>query len=610
MGNVGRTKGKLIRLVDEQQPERRVVIETGESRGVGSDVGVVPEARSERWVRGHQPPLPTWLEKIRDDQWDSVQEITSRFRDGAKVVFFDAPTGTGKSLIGELVRRELEVRQGLYVCSTKSLQDQYARDFDYAKVLKGRANYTPTTQQRHHQQQRSFDRALQSRITCADCDRSPGGAPREDQSCTWCEFVEDCPYLRARDSAIAAPVGILNTAYALASWNHNPTFKGRELVVADESDLLERELMGFVEIRVPRKVVAELGVDVPKKGSHMPTIRSWLVDVIAPGVAEMVKARKRSGLRDVESVREVDRFESLVADVLRVQEREDGWVRDGGEEDGDGGRRGSSDGLVLKPVHVGDLGDKYLWSHADRWLCMTGTLVSAEMEAEALGLEDAGIKWDEVRAGMQFPVENRRVVYVPAGKMTRKSEEEGLPGVLRAVEVVLEAHPGVNVLVHTHTYKLAEAVSRHVKRCRVVLGGRPVITYQNSWGRDDALGLFKGHADKGGSVLVAASMDRGVDLPGDLCRVQVIVKVPFASLGDRQVSARMSTPGGQLWYQVGTTRTIMQMTGRAVRGMDDYAVTYVLDESFGKVYGEGRRMGLWPEWWMDGVEVARLKDYT
>jgi Rad3-related DNA helicase len=102
------------------------------------------EQRAREWAaRSTDPPLPDWLQ-IRDYQLDAVERVVKEYEAGARVVFLDAPTGTGKTAIAEMVRRRLEVARGLYVCTTKSLQDQVARDFPYARVLKGRANYTPT----------------------------------------------------------------------------------------------------------------------------------------------------------------------------------------------------------------------------------------------------------------------------------------------------------------------------------------------------------------------------------------------------------------------------------------------------------------------------------
>lgn len=564
-----------------------------------------------------QPPLPEWVQEIRDHQLYATEQIAKEFARGAKVVFLDAPTGTGKSLIGELVRRELRVERGLYVCSTKSLQAQYLADFPYARVLKGRANYIPTKMV-GKQGGGWKSRARQDFITCADCDKTGGGIGEEvmgEASCSWCWDVAECPYLVARHEALGAPVGVLNTAYLLAECNGPGKFRGRELVVVDEADLMEQELLGFVELRVPRTVVEKVGLEVPKKGSHMTTIRRWLEEELDPALKELGGRIRGNG---VEERREKDRLEKLRGAVKRVVEREEGWVREGDEEAGEGARgKGAGtrpDSLVLKPVSVEDVGARYLWQHADRWLCMTGTLVSAEMEAENLGLEAVGIEWGEVRVPMMFDKERRKVVFLPIASMTRTGQEQGGVGkVLEAIPKLLARHEGVNVLIHTHTYKLAKEISEGVERAlREVRDPRPVLTYTDSWGRDRVLEEFKGHAggEGGGTgaVLVASSMDRGVDLPGDLCRVQIIVKMPFASLGSRQVSERLRGPMGQLWYTVNTVRSIMQMTGRAVRGTDDEAITYIVDEQFSKVLKDGKKMGLWVEWWLDSLEVGRVRE--
>jgi ATP-dependent DNA helicase DinG len=236
---------------------------------------------------------------------------------------------------------------------------------------------------------------------------------------------------------------------------------------------------------------------------------------------------------------------------------------------------------------------------------MSGTVVSAETMAEGLGLEEAGIEWATVELPMRFPVENRRVVFAPVVGMTKKQQDIAgtLDKMLRAVERVVARHEGENILIHTHTYKLARDVAEHLR------ADRYVETYTNSWDRERALREFKKGAANGGTVLVAPSMDRGIDLPGDLCRVQVIVKVPMASLGSRQVSERLRTPGGSDWYLANTVRTVMQMTGRAVRGMDDWAVCYILDSHFSKVLGDGKRRGMWPQWWLDALELGRMKEY-
>src|ERR1044071_802580 len=105
--------------------------------------------------------LPPWAHTVRPAQQEAVDAIVRRFEGGAQVVILDAPTGSGKTLVAELVRRALNTR-ALYVCVDRGLQDQVLRDFDYAKIIKGRRNY-PT-----------LDRAQAfPELTCEDCLGSP-----------------------------------------------------------------------------------------------------------------------------------------------------------------------------------------------------------------------------------------------------------------------------------------------------------------------------------------------------------------------------------------------------------------------------------------------------
>lgn len=100
--------------------------------------------------------------------------------------------------------------------------------------------------------------------------------------------------------------------------------------------------------------------------------------------------------------------------------------------------------------------------------------------------------------------------------------------------------------------------------------------------------------------MVAPSLDRGIDLADDKCRVVVVAKMPFPYLGDRQIAAKLYSRGGQMWYNVQTIRTVIQMTGRATRHSADRSTSYILDSQFNSVWNKGR--GLWPSWWTDAID--------
>jgi Rad3-related DNA helicase len=76
-------------------------------------------------------------------------------------------------------------------------------------------------------------------------------------------------------------------------------------------------------------------------------------------------------------------------------------------------------------------------------------------------------------------------------------------------------------------------------------------------------------------VLMGPSILEGLDLASDKSRLQIFLKVPFPSLGDKFVSAKMNFQPD--WYSWKTTCSILQGVGRSVRSKDDWCVTYFLD---------------------------------
>ena len=538
--------------------------------------------------------LPDWVTEFRPHQFDAVLEIVDAYRRGMQVVELDAPVGSGKTLIGEMVRVVLGGK-GAYVCTTRSLQDQIAQDFDCA-VVKGRANY-PTI--------------LFDELTAEDCTGT---------GCVYCPDRDDCPYQVALASYHAAPLGVANTAYLLGQINGgNPNAKitkGRELVVIDECDELESVLVGSVEVYVGERAIGDWGGTPLKKGVHTKTQIEWLRDH-ARLASEWARAHGRT--RDVEMRRRVARVRRLSAQMVQVAQGitkdPDLWVREYSE------RRGrETDAVMFKPVLVGEYGMSKLWRHAPRFLAMSGTIISPDQWSRDVGVigggqdgvEPWGLEWEPVSVAMTFPVENRPIFYSPAADMKsgdRDTYEQRVSDMSDGIGKVVDKHDDSGILCHTVSYaltkrlyeKLTGRVPRDSGITRATRHERTILTYTDAASRDHAL---QAYVDEPGSVLLAPSMDRGIDLAGDLCRCVIVAKLPFPNLGDRRVAARMRLEGGQNWYSMLTARTLVQMTGRGVRSADDHATSYILDAQFNGWHYKNKQ--LLPKWWRDALEPKPL----
>src|SRR5215467_10651225 len=80
-------------------------------------------------------PFPT----LRDKQSYVLKEIDAAFTSGYEYIVLEAPTGFGKSPVAIATALTLGTS---YICtSAKDLQTQYARDFPFLKVAKGKNNF-------------------------------------------------------------------------------------------------------------------------------------------------------------------------------------------------------------------------------------------------------------------------------------------------------------------------------------------------------------------------------------------------------------------------------------------------------------------------------------
>src|SRR5215472_13725728 len=81
-------------------------------------------------------PFPT----LRDKQSYVLKEIDAAFTSGYKHLVLEAPTGFGKSPVA--ISTALTLGSSYICTSTKDLQSQYARDFSFVRVAKGKSNFT------------------------------------------------------------------------------------------------------------------------------------------------------------------------------------------------------------------------------------------------------------------------------------------------------------------------------------------------------------------------------------------------------------------------------------------------------------------------------------
>ena len=336
--------------------------------------------------------LPDWVEEIRPQQKEAVDVIVKSFDSSGPTRIFqlDAPTGSGKTLIAELTRQRLGYRV-VYLCSTLALQSQFALDFPYAAVLRGRSNYLTLD---------SLDRDL----TCADCVKEkltylkcqlpcsscppphcecpPNVCLRESEEqlhCRWCHPVTSCPYESAKATAFRSDLVCTNLSYFLneANFVNRLTYK-RDLIIIDEADLIEDALLHFVTVAVSPRQQKDFGLYPPDRKTVESSWIAWAIS--AESTVRTLLRRKPTG--EIHSIRRHKSLSRLLDNIKRLNDPDSGlasgnWVYTGYDKGG----------IEFKPIRVDSLANDLLWRHCDRWLLMSATTISFAVEADNLGMD-------------------------------------------------------------------------------------------------------------------------------------------------------------------------------------------------------------------------------
>jgi Rad3-related DNA helicase len=248
---------------------------------------------------------------------------------------------------------------------------------------------------------------------------------------------------------------------------------------------------------------------------------------------------------------------------------------------------------VLRPLDAAPFAP-ILFEMADTKVHMSAYPGSKAIYCRSLGLDPKHVAWCKIDSA--FDPKNRPVLMTFIGQMRKSRVDQTLPKAIKFVELILDKHTGEKGLIHTNSYKIAKAMMDELSKTK---HRARLIFPQNSDERETAFDLHKSSSRP--TVILSPSMTEGFDFAGDLARWQVIMKVPYPNLGDKQVNAKRERDPE--WYQLETVKTLVQATGRICRSEDDYGITYILDADFDMLWG--RYKDFFPEWWTESVQFVK-----
>ena len=522
------------------------------------------------------------FENPREGQLEIIADIEEAISKGYKYIILEAGTGTGKSAVATTLARMYE--SAYILTMTKQLQKQYADEFDFP-LVKGRGNFDCLKD--------GFD------VTCdmGACKTAPksskffcpygisknptltGELAFQDSfgGDVFFQTNDHCKYWQQKANAINSPITLMNYDYAILELNYVKHFGKRSLLILDEAHNIEDKLMRTMEINLYNR---QLEKDIKKVISPQ-TLKSaekgeWIMEIDAiQGHYSDIE------IKDLPT-NKADRINSTIAKLKSLKtnlEKEPGnWVIDADEH-----------GVSFKPLRVNHYAEDYLFKHGDVVIFLSATILSHKMFSKWLGLDPREVY--HIQVDSPFSVEKRPIELNLAGKMSKSRVKQSAPKSIEILQKILKRHEGEKGLIHTHSYKCQQYIINNLYSNRLISHGNN--------NRERVLTYFEEAENP--LVLVSPSMSEGVDLPYDKCRFQVIYKIPFPYLGDKQVHMRMKKD--QRWYAYKTAMTLMQAYGRGMRAEDDSCVTYILDSDIQMLLKSPLYKSLIPEFFKEAIVI-------
>ncbi len=509
-----------------------------------------------------------------------------------RFVIIEAETGSGKSFCAYTIGKYLYLKEncgekykkGVWILtSQKILQDQYTKDLGPPKgeicSIKSSSNY----QCQYFKDNKCSE--SQHLLTQADKDS------KFYKSCSY-----KCIYKMSKKSYLQSSIGITNFPYFLTESSFIGKIEPRQLLIIDEAHSIEDELSKFIEVVISEKFSnLFLNINMPNKLDLKDNAFIWIKDFYFPALKSKIEEDKIELLKFKDSnLDETDEAKRLINNIDKLSKHlskiekflllyhKDNWVFNTIVQLGNSNRK-----LEFKPIDIGQYSEECLFRFGEKVLMLSATILNKEAFCESLGIDLNEVEFLSVKSS--FDSKNAPTIYIPVGNLSIGNIDKVLPKMAETVEAIIKQHPKEKGIIHTRTFKIAKFLKNNIKSKRLLL--------HSSDDKEDVLKKYMKSGDS--SILLSPSSTEGLDLKDDLSRFQIICKLHWPYLGDELVIKRMEKY--KYWYNYQAVKSIIQARGRSIRSENDYAITYILDEDFERLFKKNYKM--FPKYFIDSLHI-------
>lgn len=438
----------------------------------------------------------------------------------AEAFVLQIPVGGGKSLLAKSIAN---ATNGHIITPSNILVNQYRDVYPTTNFLQGKSHYT-----------------CSSGLSCEDWT----GPVLEQKPCP------NCPYVECKKKALQGQQTIFNplSLYYAAL---NKEWRTPNTLIVDESHQLGSMISMLSGTRLRRSMYK-----FTEETTNELVLLPWLNEQLTQ-LAKLATYYGKDKKRLKEIVEELERLRLVKLGIEHDAANYAIWIERGTF-------RGKADQfLCIKPVRPPR---KIVQGFLDskKVVLLSGTTTPADVfdlvgDRRTLSID----------LPSPIPKENRMVIYKPASFPMNVSTDP--KRIVQTIESIIADNPGLNTIIHV-SYSMSKRLQPHFTI--------PNLIYNDAENKSKKLLQFTTQ----GGIFLAAGCSEGLDLRGDLCRLNIIPKLLYPNLGDPVVQKRKSLEDGDAWYASETLKTLVQQTGRSTRSETDYSKIFVLDPGFARIF--------------------------
>jgi len=534
----------------------------------------------------------------RDIQKQILKEIETSIKSGFKKIVISAPTGVGKSAVGVAVAKYF--KDGFFITKSKSLQDQYTRDYPFLRPVKGKSNFECL---KIMEKQKVDDPILAKELghTCEKGDCVEGTEKNENGKdiTVFCRFkrslssvtstdtqnADDCTYYFQKYHGLVSSFSVWNYSAFFQLMQNESIFKEhlqKKVSIFDEAHGIEDQIIQFIGINISKNQLEECQIKISEydvlKIEQLLEVLNIMRRFYGAQVAELEK--RMDGGNEKIDLKVLGRFESNFKNfanaINEINNDPENFIIQDSTND-----YASSISISIKPLKISNYVKDFFKTEYQIFMSAT---IDKKSFCETMGLEETEIAFIDTPKS-PFPYEHRKVEFLDMGVLSARSPPEVELGAIQKIDELLTKHKHERGLIltqsNTRCWEILKNLSpENKKRIRICHSKN-----KNGKTQDEVIAEHK--KDQCG-VLLSSSLWEGVDLKDEDSRFQIIAKVPYKSLGDPRVREKMKK--FPLWYESQTLMTILQGFGRSIRSNDDWAITYVIDSKIHELVNRTRNI--------------------